>query len=557
MSRALLVLALTGCKDSSPPVTPTDTAPYTSSETGLADDTSEPDPDDTGEPPDDGIVELRLFPDGLVVHPGATFSVRVVGQDAEEAWTDLDLTVSSDDETVVTVVDGVATAIAAGEVALRVSHEELEAEAQISVRDDGAIDVIVVSAVDGSPLQGAKVKLSDDDEAEYTSPEGKVRLPVSDGGPLAVTAYTDAYVPATIYGTVAREVVVPLRPDEVASEATVVGSVSLDGVESGGAGDLIVGIAIPALVHGPALIDPNALTGPARELEVFGVEATVPGNLYLRDIAEDYVATQEPGPARMWTLAGALPISELTAGLEGSGDALGLVGDHVEDMSWGWGEAAWVDAGESADVDLSPAEALDEVVTVEVPELSLGFSGDESPLVLVGELLSDGAVVPTGLGLGLDTVTVHETGGGFGVARVATAMAQVGGLGEGGATCVSSAPLTDERAELPPWLDVPEVDSFSPTSKAFALVSDDESSLVRVTIEAGDGGLRDLYVSGGAVEGVLPDPGFSFGYGQTRWTLVGLAPTHGTFEHRVASGELSLEVAARDAWSSCRVFRAF
>ena len=258
---------------------------------------------------------------------------------------------------------------------------------------------------------------------------------------------------------------------------------------------------------------------------------------------------------RVWTLSGPVGVSELAAGLESTGDAVALLRDNAESLSWTWVDGPNAGAGESLNVALAPDTPLAVGEAVVVPALSEGFFGDEEPLVLVGERLPDGAMVPTGLGVGQGAVAVHEAPGGFGEQGVALALAQVGGLGSGAAACVSAG-LRGE-AVLPDFPAVPVLADYVPEERAFSLAADDASTWVRVTVEGGDGTLRDLYLDGGSHSGELPNPGFTFGYGKTSWSLLALNPGTGTFEDRVAGGTLSLDEAARDSWTSCRVSRGF
>ncbi len=558
----LMAVGLVGCRSGDGPVTGTDKGDdgYTSSETGIAgDDTASDDTggaaDDTGEVVD-AVVGLALYPSEITVHPGASFPLRVVGTRASGLTEDLDVPVLSADDSVVSVATLEASALTEGEVELEVSVDGLSATASVTVVDDSAMSVTVLDAFTGEPVKGLKVKVLDDDDPVYTSLEGEARVPVSAGGEaLNVTAYGSGYVPATVMGVVGRDVVIPVRTEASLEPVTVTGDVDITGVPEGGVGDVIVGMAAPALPLGPGVVDPEVLSGPNRTVELFGLEADVPGNLYVRDVAEDYQLEQPAGAVRIWTLSGALPISELTSGLDDVGDAVALLEDHIDGIVWSFVDGPNAGWGEELTVGLAPDTGLDDTVEIEVPELSLGFSGDEQPLVLTGQQFSDGQVVPTGIGVGQGTVEVSELASAdFGDDPVVTVLAQVGGLGSGGASCVSGAPRGETLPDLP---NVPEVGSFIAEDKVFSLSSDTDSTLVRVTITGGDRVVRDLYLDGGSHSGDLPDPGFSFGYGQTEWVLMALRPESGTFEDRIARGTLALERGALETWTSCRVARSF
>lgn len=524
-------------------------------ETGGEDDTGEPSGDDTGEPPVDSLDSLTLSPDGLTVNPGASFALRVTGRWSSGEVGEVEAEVVTEDEGIVRISGSTATAVAAGEVELTASLGELSDTARVTVTEDLTVRVMVLSAVDGSPLEGLKVKLDDAHDPVTTGADGTAELLAPAGGEgITVTAYGAEHVPSTVFDTVGRQVVLPVRTYASLEPVQVEGEVDLSGVDSGDLGDLIVGFVVPTLALGPGILDPGSFTAPDRELELYGYETSAPGNFYAAEAAEDYELIQAEGAVRPWTLAGPIPVGELTGGLEDAGDAVALLMAHVDTLSWTWEDGPNVGAGDSLDVDLAPATPLDGTVEIEVPELSTGFFGDEEPLVLTGELLTDGAVLPTGLGMGQGTVTVHEVEGGFGEGQVVLALAQVSGLGSGAAACVTAA---DREGELPGFPSAPAVVDFVPEDRTFSLSADIHSTLVRVTVEGGDGAVRDLYLDGGMQSGTLPDPGFSFGYGKTSWSMLALSPGVGTFEERVAGGTLSLNSAAPDTWASCQVNRDF
>ena len=199
--------------------------------------------------------------------------------------------------------------------------------------------------------------------------------------------------------------------------------------------------------------------------------------------------------------------------------------------------------------------AFTESVTVSVGELSQGFDGSEEPLLMAGEFMPEEGVVVTGLGLGTGDVTLktanHSLSDSMG--QVAMAIAQVGGLGTGGAVAASWGAVEDGHVTLPAFQDVPEVDTFDPITHNFTLTSDPRASFVRVLIEGADGTRRLLYTTGGEHGGELPNPGFPMGYGNTTWTILALDVPTKTLEGRLVTGDILASEAAVNARTSARV----
>jgi hypothetical protein len=567
----MLWLALIACRDKDPEVIREPDVPSTTTETGLFVDTADTDDtddtgetgstDDTGTTTPDAVVEsMALFPDGVTVHPGATLPLRLVARWDDGEISDISGTYTSSDDKIATVdKDGLVTAHSVGTVQLSASWDKLAEAVSLTVIDDGVLTVTVIDATTGSPIPDAKVKVFEG-SAYSTDASGQAAPAVTDGGPVEVSAYISGYVPVTIWQTVSRNIVIPMQSTDVfEARGTATGRVDFDSVDSGGGADIVMGMVMPSMPYGPLLLDPDDLLAEDRTVTVYGIDADVPANLVLKNYAEEYEATVLAGEAALWTIAGAMPISEVTSGLNGTSDAIGLLRDHIDAMVWGWSDAGTVAGGGSCSVGLSPSVPFSEEVDVIVPELSLGFSGAEEPLVMVGELLAAEGVVVTGLGLGLGEIEVKTADHSLtdSTGAVAMGIAQVGGLGTGGGVSASWAPVEDGVAVLPAFQDIPEVSAFDPLTHEFTMNADTRASFVRVLIEGADGSRRLLYTTGGEHAGELPNPGFPMGYGNTTRTILALDIPEGTLEGRLVTGDIISNSIVLGARTSARVGSRF
>lgn len=494
------------------------------------------------------VTSLALYPTSMVVWPGATWDSRVIATwddgtvgDADVVWTSLDEAVATVDAA------GVVTAVAAGSTVIQASRDGVTVETSVEVRDDGLVTVTVLDQETGAPHVGARVRLGAAGPEGTTDKKGRISLAWKEKTPPAtVSAWARERVPTTVIAPVQRELVVPMRAEAGIEPVlgSIGGSVDMDGIPSGGGGDLKMGLAAPSLVQGPLLIDPALLIGAPREVTLYGVTADVPANLFIRDAAEDYEVPAVEGTTGVWSLAAPLAIGDVTSGLAGATDAIGLMLEDLDKVVWGFEHGATLLAGESATVDIAPGTALTGSLTVDVGELSVGFSGDEEMLVLLGEQLPEQGFTPVGLGVGRFEVELAVVPGSLpgSEGRTVAAIAQVGGLGAGTGygVCTSWAPALDEGDEpqaLPALQQVPALHLFDPATRAFTLETDPRARWVHVRVQGGeDGAWHDLVMDGGRVESVLPHLGGAFGYGGTAWTLVALELEAGSFHDLVREG---------------------
>ncbi len=561
----LLLFTLAGCDRDKDTDTLEDTGDPVVWETGEVVDTSGPDTDtdsatETAEPDSGAWIALRAAPDDLVVNPGASWTLSASAEASDGTWTAVDVSWSSSDPTLVSVDAGVATALAPGAATITATLDDLSATLDVTVNEALELVVTLVDAETGALLPGGSAVLDDGERVTDDDEDGDIVLTVPDGAPVIVTGYIKDYAAATIWGAVSREIVLPLRSSASLAPVSgeIVGAVDFDEIPTGEFDRIRVGMAAPSIRGSLLLVDLDSLVAEERTLELYGVETDVPANLYVNGFAEDYAAQAEIGPTAVWTLAGALPIADLLSGLDGTNDVFELLQANRDVLVWGWSEGGEVSADATLTADLAPGTSLDATILVDVGALPGGFSGDEEVLVLSGQQLADEGLLVTGFGIGSGEVDVASAPISLpdATGEEVVVLAQVGGLGSGGALCATTAPVEDGLASPGALPEAPTL-SFAGETRSFSVSTDTAASFVHVAIESSDGTVRDLYLDGGAASGILPQAGLPFGYGRTTWSLVAVHAAEGTFDGFVASGSLDVGALAEGAAAAARLTGRF
>jgi len=520
--------------ETDPPIDTVDTAPDV--ETGdSGGDTAAPTP------------EVQVWPRALTVSPGGSYELRVeavwpdgtVEDTSYITWTSSDPKVAEVDDT------SRVTALAAGEASFVADIAGASVEASVVVRGDGLLTVSVIEADSGLAVDSARVVF---DEATTTSgSDGVVDITVPDGEAVDLIVYTaSSYEPSLIttslVGIVGREIVVPLRLQgaEGAGPVTMSGDVDLSGCETGGWSDLTVGLAGSAVQDGPLFWDAADLLGEEVEIEFYTGTTEVPGNLILGDYKEDYQTASRAGDGGVWAFAGPVSIADATSGIADPGSALAVLFSNWSNFRAEWVDGTWGEAGDTVDQPLAPRYEMSETFEVEIPELPLGFGGDEDvlALALVDSPAGHGIV---GMAMGDGTLEVSRVPlADLGVKGEGSVLlyAQVDGIGSGGSRVVTWAPIEGGSAAPPAWMDVANLESFSGSTHTYSFVPDEGAHVQRLHIQANDGTERDYWFGPGAQKGGLPDDGPSMGWGNTDWTLTTLDTTEGTFESLLAEGGL-------------------
>ena len=521
--------------DTTPPIDTVDTSPPV--------DTVDTGGGDTAVP----VPTVSLWPAHLVVSPGGSYQLRVEAswEDGTEEDTSKLLWLSSDEKIATISDDGTITAVAEGEATFTADVAGALAEASVAVRGDGLLTISVIEADSGGPVNAARVVVG---ETSVTAgKDGVVDISVPDGEAVDVIVYTgSSYEPelitTSIVGLVAREVVLPLRLQgaEGSGPVTVTGDADLSGCETGGWSDLTVGIAGSAIQDGPLFWDAADLLGDDVEIDFYTGTTSVPGNLVLGDYKEDYTTMARIGSGGVWAFAGPISIADATGAIADPGSALTALLNNWDDFRAEWVDGTWGEAGDTVEQDIAPAYEMSETFEVEVPELPLGFGGDEEVLALA---LVDGAgghgVIGMAMGEGtLEVSRVPMTDLGAKDEGAVLLYAQVDGIGSGGSRVVTWAEIDGGVAVPPEWMGVANLESFSGSTHTYSFHPDERAHVQRLHIQANDGTERDYWFGPGSHKGTIPDGGPSMGWGNTNWTLTTLDTSEGTFESLLSEGGL-------------------
>ena len=521
----------------------------------VPDETAETADIDTSETGDTGIVEppwaaLAVWPASLTVHPGATWTLRVVGEDPTGVEGDLPddrgtPVYTSDDPAVATVdAAGLVTAIAEGATTLRVAIGGLEATASVTVRADGVATVTVLDGLTGLPVADARVALPFT-ESVRTDASGIALLPVVDGGPLTFSVWVDdTYDALTVVGVVGRELTLSVLPkDTEPRSASLEGTIDFSSVDDAGWSDIVVGFASGSIQGSLAATRLEDLFAADRDISVFGVETNAPANLFIEGSVDTYAATALPGSVALFGLAGPIAIADATSGLSGSGDALRLLADNLGVMSWGYLAGLTAAAGSATSADLAPADRFDDRTAVSLPPLSAGFAGDEEYFVLVTEERPDEGFVVTGLGTGTQASTVDIASVLAGtvsdsLGTTVLAYGQVGGVGSGGpvSTAIGTVNASGD-IQVPLLQDIALVDSWEPTARGFGFTVDAKADFVRVRLRDERNRVHDI-ITPGSWSGSIPNCVANFRLASSEIEILAVESSAGAYESWIATGDV-------------------
>ncbi len=530
----------------------TDTPPTDDTDTPPTDDTDESPPaDDTGEP-GDPYTGLDLYPVRMVVHPGATWTVRAVATARDGGRADAIGVVYGADDPAVATIDaaGLVTAIGEGTTNIHANFDTLHTLAQIEVRNDGVMTVRVVDS-SGTPIVGAHVGRRDTDYVE-TDASGVALWPVDTSGPETVTAWNGAgWSSTTVVDTVSRTLTLSLLPDDWDGwDSDITGYAGFADVEDADFGEVVAGLAAAAIHGWPTAFELEQLFSEDREFTFYGIDVTAPANLFVEDVEDSYVAESEAGDVAVWAMAGPLSVTDLSAGFSGSGEAISLLIDNLGSMTWGYRGGGTVSAGGSVELNVQPDSPFSDATTATVPSLSVGFNGAETVLMVAMEETPEGWLV-SGFGSGAagDSVAVQHVGAAAvpgSTGRAIMAFAQVGGLGSGDGSCVTAGEVVGGSVVFPPLMEVGTV-SFADRDVTYTV--DSAADFVHVRLDDSRGHIQDVY-SEGSWSGRVPDVLERFADSDVTIKVLAADTTRGNFEDQVSSGALSVESLLPD--TTCR-----
>ena len=514
-------------------------------ETGETGDSSQVETGDTADSGEDtaveeGLASIDAWPAAMVVNPGATYAIRVVGTQrsgARDVY--LAATFASDDPAMATVdAAGLVTAVAPGTTTIRVAAEAFEVALSIEVRDTLDAAVTVTDATTGAPLEGASIFTALG--TVVTDSAGLAHVPVAAGTPATFTVWMDdAYYAVSVLDTVSRAFTVPLPvvADQTPT-AQLHGSIDFAGIADPDMGEEVMGLASGTIQGELSLFEVEDLLGPDRLLDYHGVEVMVPSNLFAEHFLDDYYAGVWPGAVGVWGIGGPVPIAEFAAGLNGTGDAMELIVNHLSDFTWSQDGGYLAVRGATTEAPLAPSVSFSERARIALPSLSAGFEGTEEQFVCTFDETADGWVL-TGLGLGAGVVDVQRVPVGSvsadGRSAVYT-LAQVGGLGSGGGVSIAVAEDEGGTALFPDLQDVPVINLWNKSTRELDVSVDAAATLVRVSFIDVNGLHHQLITDSGWV-GIVDMQNPNFGRGKADVLVESYSVLEGTFEGWVSEGD--------------------
>lgn len=476
------------------------------------DSKADSDDSDTGQPP--SLARLDLYPQGMLVAVGARFSMKVVGTDSDgrRDWTQAGIW-SSDDGAVATVdANGLVETTGAGSTYIRAELDGQKAEALLTVRDDGMVQIQAIDGRDGTGLGKVTVTLPDGSTGR-TDADGKLSLPWADPGPMTLTAYKLKFNGVAFVDTVSRSIVFSTFPKEQdQQDASLHGQVDLSAVPEGDWDQLVVGMAGAGAQGELAGLVLEDLLGEDREVTVLGVTVHAPGNLFIKGTAEDYQAEIWSEPVAAWGLAGALDIATLT-GATGVGAVMTMLTANLENFRWGYAGGGNAVTGTTTELDLSLAAPFDSSMDIRLPALPAGFNGTEAYFLMSAQERVDGWVVDGfGEGQAGQQATMHRVAAGSVAGSLGEAVLvynEVGGLGSSGTIATTVAENYGGTWESPELLAIPTLDNWDSLNRAITLTVDSRSTFVRLRCHDRHQSAYDIYLPG-SYSGTLPlaDPDF-------------------------------------------------
>jgi hypothetical protein len=476
---------------------------------------------------------------------------------------------TSSDETVISVNSlGVVYAVGVGEASVFAEYDGVLAESTVTVQDNGEIWVRVIESSTGAPVSGARVMV--DGVKHVTDSNGEVEFSVEVGEAVNVTAYTDSsseLILATVMGVVGRDLVIPLRDGfaDDRGEATLGGAANLsDTIPSGndekGEGLVTVGVALPTLQDGPLFFNAEHLLAETHVVDVYGFGVSIPTNLYIEHVLEEWSVKADNGPVGVWTLAGPVPFADLFGGFSTTSDLLDFMLPHLDGFMYTLESGLEADDLSPVTQELRPDTPMNLSIEVVMPPFPPAFSGTENAMLMALDGNEDDGLAVVGLGQGKLSAFMGRVNGevyGWEGEGSVLAYAEVGGVGTGGGRVLALADVVDGVAEITGWQEPPELVSFNHQDMSFSLSTDPSVQATRLHIRSGNGSRRDVYLPPGAISSILPTDGPDLGYGNTTWDLISIATETGSWDSMLSDGGLSGWRLQEAATSTGRVERGY
>ncbi len=369
---------------------------------------------ETGEDLDpDEVLDVAIRPTFVRIDTATPIDLKAHATTRDGGWYDTaGGTWHSTNDQVATIDDqGHLVPVAPGQVLIEYRWEGVSAEpATVEVVEPGTIDVQVVDWLDHTPLAGIDVGLSTDASLLVqgtTDEEGRVTLTGDFSGPVTLTAWTEAgYRYSSLAQVAPRQVLLPMYPSPAGFEVgRMQGEIQFD-EDDVVAGSVAIGLAVPSVPESPIFITAKDLLGRNQSLDGYGLNWTVPENIQINGIVDEFQGDVEPGDKVVFAAGGVYDLSialELALALEeyGTGALFPVMTGHIEQLRFGVSEPHTFEPdGEATDIEIPLLTELPLSTSVDVAAPPAGHYWPDPILVLSWREYEDLGHVAVGFGTG-------------------------------------------------------------------------------------------------------------------------------------------------------------
>jgi plastocyanin len=483
--------------------------------------------------------DLSVSPAALTVDVGAEVTYRTRATDPDNLRVEPDgVAWNSSDLAVVMVIDGVATAVGAGVATVTATLGDFVEIATLTVQNDGVLHVTVVDLHAGTPLEGVSVTIDGIGLIGSTDKSGMVVTKGISPSPVTIATYSTETMPTIAAEIVGRRVILGVRQkDEVIGNVkqSVSGSVDGQALDPGitEIGIVMVGSTFPQT---PWSWNWHSTVSEMRDVSVFGIQVSLPENVLIVDVEENWKISRPSGDWGFWALGTVVPLTEALSAGNGDGDVFSLFSENLDSSIWGMVSGVSVDDG-SVDAGQIPLNNTpDGVVHVRTKELPTGTVGTEQALVYTFGEISEGYLV-NGMSTGLEYVDVIPAPGLQSVAAIGIVQEEFMGSGKGTSIAVG---FGEDIVELGAWLGIPRLPSVYASTHEVRHNIDEQASIVMALVEDRSDNFRDFY--GPPTNEKVPFPEYAptFEFGNTTWDITLISHASYSYEELMATGPVTL-----------------
>jgi hypothetical protein len=538
-----VAVAVAGCGGDGPVETALTTVPTIVIETGVTTTTETTETGATGttttKTPVADWRDLSVSPVALTVDVGAEVTYRTRATDPDNLRVEPDGVVwNSSDLAVVMVIDGVATAVGAGEATVTATLGDFVESATLTVQNDGVLHVTVVDLHAGTPLEGVNVTIDGIGVVGSTDKSGMVITKGISPSPVTIATNSSETMPTVAAEIVGRRIILGVRQkDEVVDNVkpSVLGSVDGQVLDPGitEIGIVMVGSTLPQT---PWSWNWRSAVSEMRDVSVFGVQVSLPENVLIVDVEENWKLSRPAGDWGFWALGTVVPLTEALSAGNGDGDVFSLFSENLDSSLWGMVSGVSVSDG-SVDAGQIPLNNTpDGVVHVRTKQLPTGTVGTEQALVYTFGEISEGYLV-NGMSTGLEYVDVIPAPDLQSVAAIGIIQEEFLGSGKGTSIAVG---FGEDIVELGAWLAIPRLPSVFASTHEVRHNIDEQASLVMALVVDRKDHFRDFY--GPPTNEKVPFPEYAptFEFGNTTWDITLISHASYSYEELMATGPVTL-----------------